>query len=84
MYAAFRWLGPWLEVLAISAAIAHTAEAVFLPNVPAEPAQMLIVESTGVLEHVKCATDADGEVDVLVCGLQDLPLLEDGHCEVRL
>jgi len=88
--AALRWLGPWLVVLAISALIAHTAEAVFIPGVvtveivASEPAQMLPVETTGVLEHVNCAADANGEVDVLVRTLQDVELLEAGRCEVRL
>jgi hypothetical protein len=73
--------------------IAHTVTATLLEVgggnvVPVEPAQSMQAEmllapgSKGVVTRVNCP--ADGDVDVLIASAQDLQILDDGHCEVRL
>ena len=79
-----------------TASFAETAEAVLAPIMGGEalvnaaaPVLELdardIVEPHTVAANVRCAADADPvDTDVLITSLQDIQVLEDGRCEVRL
>lgn len=77
----FRWLGPWAVVLAISLAIAHTAEAVLPPTVTRD----LTFETEGVMARVNCPSETNRrDMYVEIGSLQDIQTLEEALCEVRV
>jgi hypothetical protein len=79
----------------MSAVIAHTADALFVPSNSIEivtsgparpmPEQTRVApEHEGALTRVACPGDANtAEREVLLTTLQDLQMLEEGQCEMR-